>query len=150
MNAFIRTLFVFLILSLAIQGFSQDTNTQKTERKTQTDATKEEPRPGGLRKITTRSPRDWNFDINIDERALEANIEQAIENAMRSVEGVLEKIEIHIEPIEINLKDMNVDVDPIVVNIRDLNIDIEPIGVDLPDLDIDADMDHHDFDRDDV
>ena len=141
-----RSLSVLLILSLAtVSGFSQNV---KTEKKTQPEVTKEEPRPDGLKKITTHSLRDRDFDIHIDHEALARNIEMAVEHAMKSVEGTLERLEINIDPIEINLKDLNVDIDPIVVNIPNLNIDIEPIEVDIPDLDIDVDMDHHHFDWD--
>lgn len=147
MNTVNRTLFVVLILALAIPGFGQDTNTSKTEKKT--SETKDETRPNGLRKITTRSPRDFDFDIHIDKEALEANIERAVEQAMKSVEGTLERLEINIDPIEINMKDLNLDVTPIQLNIPKLNIDIDPIEVEMPDLDIEAHMNHHDFDRDD-
>src|SRR6476646_5889204 len=96
MNTRTGILFVFLILALAIQGFSQDSNTSKTEKKPQSDATQEETRSDGLRKITTRSSRNWNFDVRIDEKALEENIERAINQAMKSVEGTLERLEINI------------------------------------------------------
>ncbi len=146
-----RTLPGFLILALAIvPGFSQDANTKKAESKTSSVVTKEEPRSDGLKKITTRTSRDWDFDIHIDEEALEANIELAVEKAMKDLEIALEKLEkleIHIEPIEINLGKLNLDMKPIEIHIPNLNIEIEPIIIDLDDMDIDIDMDH-DFDRD--
>ena len=146
-----RTLFVFLILALAVvPGFSQDANTKKAGTKTPPVVTKEEPRADGLKKITTRTSRDWDFDIHIDEEALEANIELAVEKAMKDLEIALEKLEkleIHIEPIEINLVNLNLDMKPIEIHIPNLNIEIEPIIIDLDDMDIDIDMDD-DFDRD--
>ena len=144
-----RTLFVFLILALSIvPGFSQDANTKKAETKTSSVVIKEEPRSDGLKKITTRTSRDWDFDIHIDEEALEANIELAVEKAMKDLEIALEKLEkleIHIEPIEINLVNLNLDMKPIEIHIPNLNIEIEPIIIDLDDMDIDMD---DDFDRD--
>ncbi len=142
MSTLHRTLFVVLILALAsTTAFSQDSTRQKADKKDQPEETKE----GGLRKIGGRQHR--NFDINIDEKALKANIEGAIENAMRSVDMALDKLEINIEPIEIDLRSLNKDIEPILINIPNINIDIEPIEVDLRHLDID--MDHHDIDRDD-
>lgn len=150
-----RTLFMFLILALAVvPGFSQEANTKKAETKTPSVVTKEEPRSEGLKKITTRTSRDWDFDIHIDEAALEANIELAVEKAMKDVEIALEKLEkleIHIEPIEINLQKLNLDMKPIDIHLPHLNIDIAPILIDLDDLDIDIDIDEdfdHDFDND--
>src|SRR5258708_25828403 len=140
MNKINRTLFVLLIFSSAIPAYSQDkNNTQKVEKK-------EEIRPDGLRKISTKH-QDWDFDINIDEKALKANIEKAIESAMKSVDVALEKLEINIEPIVINMKGLNMDVNPIRIDIPNINIDIEPIEVDLGDLNINTDVRHHAFDR---
>src|SRR5438045_4499529 len=119
-----------LIFSLATApGFSQNVKTD-----VKPEVTKDEARPDGLKKITTRSLHDRNFDIHIDHEALARDIEEAVERAMKSVEGTLERLEINIDPIEINLKDLNVDIDPIVVNIPNLNINIEPIEVDMPDI----------------
>lgn len=144
-----RTLFVFLILSMIIvPGFSQEANTKNAETKTPPVVTKEEPRADGLRKITTRTSRDWDFDIHIDEEDLEANIELAVEQAMKEMEVTLEKLEkleIHLEPIEINLQKLNLDMKPIDIHLPHLNID--PILIDLDNLDIDIDIDE-DFDHD--
>ena len=112
------TLIAFLTISLAVPGFSQDVETSGKKD--------ESSKSEGLRKMTN-SQRNWNFDIRIDEAALEANIENAIENSMRSIEVALDRIEIHIAPIEINLGSFNMNMDPIMVNIPDLDIDIEPI-----------------------
>lgn len=151
-----RTLFGFMVLSLAmVPAFAQEVNTKKTETKTPV-VTKEEPRADGLRKLTTRKSSDWDFDIHIDEEALEANIERAVEKAMRDVEVAiekLEKLEIHIEPIEINLGKLNLDMKPIDIRIPNLNIEVEPIIIDLEDLDIDIDIDDDidvDVDEDDL
>lgn len=148
MRTHYRPLFVILMLLLASPGFSQDP--KKTEIKSDSRVSKEEPRADGLKKISGRPAREYDFDIHIDEKALEANIERAIEHAMRDVEEALDKLErqeIHIEPIEIELGDLNLDLDPIEIHIPDLDIDIDPIDIDLDDLDLDIDMDH-DFDHD--
>ena len=148
-----RILFLYLIVSLAsVPGFSQEDSQKKTAQ-----SAKEQPKTDktngelsgttGLRKIN--SHRDRNFDIKIDEEALEAKIESAVEEAMRSVEVELSRLEIHIEPIEIDLSNLDIDIDPIVINIPDLDIDIEPIEIDMEDMDIDIDIDEHDFDWDD-
>jgi hypothetical protein len=146
-----RILFGFIVFSLAIPAYSQDANTKKTQTKTPVITT-EEPRADGLKRITTRPARDWDFDIHIDEEALEANIERAVEQAMKEVDIALEKLEkleIHIEPIEINLNKLNLDMKPINIHIPHLNIDIEPIMIDLDDMDIDIDEDFdHDVDMD--
>lgn len=150
MNTTYRTLIAFLIFSVVIvPASSQDANTKKTEAKTSVVA-KEEPRADGLKRISTRPSRDWDFDIHIDEEALEANIELAIENAMRDVEITLEKLEkleIHIEPIEINLQELDLNTKPIQIRIPNLNIDIAPILIDLDDLDLDIDI-NEDFEHD--
>lgn len=146
-----RPLFVILILLLAIPGFSQDP--KKAEPKSDVKVSKEEPRADGLKRISGRPAREYDFDIDIDEKALEANIERAVERAMRDVEEALDKLErldIHIEPIEINLGDLNLDIDPIEIQIPDLDIDIdiEPLDMDM-DIDIDHDFDHDlDWDND--
>jgi hypothetical protein len=130
MNTINRSLVALLVLLTAIPCFSQDTKTDK-----KTESTKEQ-KTDGLRKISS-SHHDWDFDVNIDEKALEANIEAAIERAMRSVDVALEKLEINIDPIEINLgylKDAD-PVGPIKINIPNLNINIDPIEV--PEIDID-------------
>src|SRR5687768_828759 len=111
MKLYNRALLACLVIFLTMPGFSQETKPKKegqpvTDRSK--DETKEEPKSDDLRKIATGSGyRDLDFDINIDEEALEANIEMAVENAMESVEAVLESLEIHIEPIEIDMRDVN-------------------------------------------
>jgi len=144
MNTISRILFAFLVLLSVIPGFSQDAN-PKAEKKIQPDTPKEEFRMGGLKKVGGSS-RDWNFNIHIDKEALEANIESAIANAMKSMDA-LENLEIHIEPIEINLKDLNMDINPIEINIP--NINIEPIEINLGHLNVNTNIRHHHFDRDD-
>lgn len=152
MSPFIRIYLVSLIISLAsISGFSQEPTPKKdtvqpVKEQTPPDETKDaSSRTEGLRKITTRSPHGWDIDINIDEEALDANIELAIENAMESVEVALENLEIHIEPIEINLEELDLDFDPIEIEIPNLDIDVDPVEIDLNDIDIDIDIDEDDF-----
>jgi hypothetical protein len=148
----LRIVFAFLLASLATVGFSQQTNPRQ-EKKTQiTEGTVEESKTNGLRKVTNN--RNWNFEVNIDEEALEASIEAAIERAMLDVEVAmerLEKLEIHLEPIEINLsalENMDINIDPIVIDIGDLDIDIEVEVDELEDLDIEVDLGDLDEDED--
>ncbi len=157
-----RTL-AFTIFSLvSVAAFAQSDSVPAKKSKEKTD--QDEPKTAGLRKITTQSQlRGGNFDVNIDEEALEARIESAIEQAMASVEVALEKLEINIEPIEIDLGQLDelraldnledIHIDPIHINIpdMDIDIDIEPIEVNIPDIDIDLDdIDiDNDFDRND-
>jgi len=149
-----RILFACLIIFvISIPGFSQE-NPKKSiapraDQQSKTDETNEETsKAEGLRKIKTRSQlRDMDVNIHIDQKMLEASIESAIENAMRSVDVALERLEINIEPIEIDLRSLDMDAHPIEINIPDLNIniEIEPVEVDL---DIDNEMDQDRFDRD--
>lgn len=148
-----RILFLCLIVSLAsVPGFSQEDSQKKNTAQSAKEQPKTDKTNGessgttGLRKINTH--RDRNFDIKIDEEALEAKIESAVEEAMRSVEVELGRLEIHIEPIEIDLSNLDVNIDPIVINIPDMDINIEPIEIDMEDMDIDIDIDEHDFDWD--
>jgi len=123
-----------LILAFAtLTAVSQDSSQTKTDKSHQDEL----PKADGLKKISSGS-REWYFDVHIDHAALKKNIEVAIENAMKSVEA-LEKLEINIDPIEINLKDLNVDINPVIVNIPDPVVVIDPIEVNIPEIDIDAD-----------
>src|SRR6187455_2591805 len=76
---------------------------QDTKKNTSAVKETEEKSNSGLRKIKTSRGSDMDVDIKIDVKALEANIEHAVEQAMRSVENELEALEINFEPIEINL-----------------------------------------------
>jgi len=146
MNIHTRTLFVFLILSLAtVPVFSQ---ANKSNTNARAEETKAEPRTDGLKKIATRSARDWDFDIDIDEDALEATIEKAMEHAMKDVGVALEKLgklEIHIDPIEINLGEIDMDMSPIKINLPELKVNIDPIDIDMDDVDIDIDLNDDHF-----
>jgi len=142
MKTLTHTLFAFLFMALVIPGFSQN-STAKPDKKSE-PVVKEKASTDGLKKISSGSARDWDFDIHIDHAALAKNIEAAVENAMRSAEGALERLEINIDPIEINLKDLDVLTNPIVVNIPNMNFDIEPIEVNVPNIDVDVDVDMDD------
>src|SRR5258706_14775957 len=144
-----------IIFVISMPGFSQE-NPKKNiaprlEQQSKTDETNDKSKTEGLRKIKTRSQmRDLDIDIHIDQKAIEASIESPIENAMRSVDVALERLEINIEPIEIDLSRMDMEAHPIEINIPDLNIEIEPIEVDLDlNIDIDNDIDQDHFERDD-
>jgi hypothetical protein len=121
-----RLLFVFLVLGFtSIPGFSQ-----KTDPPNDSD---------GLRKITNGSGRDLDIEGQIDEDLLEANIELAVEDALKSVEVVLNRLDIHIEPIQIDLADLDININPVVINVPDVDIDIDPVEIDLGEMDVDVD-----------
>jgi hypothetical protein len=143
MNTIHCPAFVVLAVSLAISGFSQDTNTTKSEKKSKSDTAKEESRSAGLRKIAARPDRDWDFDIHIDQQALNANIDAAVENAMKSVDVALKNLDIHLDPIDINLG--NLDIEPIEVHIPNLDFDLPPVDVDQHDLHIDMNIGRDNF-----
>jgi hypothetical protein len=109
--------------------FSQ--NTDKSDKSA--DSKEESSRTNGLKRLT---PLHQKFEINEEE--LEANIERAIEHAMKSVDVALEKMEINLNSLD-NLK--NLSIDPIKIHIP--NINIEPIEVIIPNIDIDMDLDEH-------
>lgn len=111
MNQTNRVLSVFLMMCLPLAVFSQ-----KAASKT------EESRSSGMRKVA--SGQDLDIDIKIDHKQLEADIEAAVEDALRSIEHSLEGLEIHIEPISINLDKMDLNLEPLVINIPELNIEI--------------------------
>lgn len=118
---------IFVLICLPLAVFSQN------------DDSKTEGSKAGLRKIGGgRSPK---IDVHIDQAKLEADIEMAVETALRSVEHSLEGLQINIEPIEIDLGNLNIDLEPLVINIPDIDIDIEPIEVELDDMDMDMDND---------
>lgn len=147
MNTFHHSVLTSVILSLSVlQGHSQnDTNPlKKEEKEVQKESSEEKLLTEGLKKITTHASRDRNFNIHIDEEALERNIELTIENRMKLLEGALEEGN-HIEPIEIDLSKLNVDLDNFKINIPNLDIDIEPIVIDMNDLEVDKEIDHHHF-----
>lgn len=91
-------------------------------------------RPDGLVKI--RSSRNWDFNAQLDDQQLEATIEAALREALRSVESTLQSLEIQIAPIEIDLRHIDSVKQPIVIEIPDLDIDIEPIHLEIPEIDI--------------
>lgn len=129
-----RTLLVSLIISLSITGFSQ-----KNDPNPKTD---ESHKSEGLRKVTTRS-FDQEINIEIDEEAIEATVNEA----MKSVEDVLKNLELNLENLEINLSELEILAEPIVINIPD--IDLEPLEFDFHDTDFDIDIDEHsDWDND--
>jgi hypothetical protein len=106
-----------------------------------------EAKEAGLKKIAGGSAhKNLNIDVNIDEEALEASIEVAIKNAMESLR-VLEQLEIHIEPISIDLSNLNLLHNPIVIDIPHIEENVEPIDIDLDEMDFDMDIDM-DFDID--
>ena len=131
-----RNLPLLLVLAImvaaALPAKSQNTDRQEAKEKSE-----------GLRKISSTRP-DYKFEVRIDKEQLEATIEKAIENALRSVETALESIEIEIEDIEINLNSLEMNSESIIIDIPDIDV-----SIDLDELDIDLDEDDFDFDNDD-
>lgn len=122
MNSVIRFLLVVAMIGTAsLSAFSQQTNKNG-------ESSRE-----GLKKIAGPS-RNHEVDIDIDEEAIERSIEEALE----SVEATLRNLQIHIDPIHIDLKGL-MDMEPIIVDVPDLDMNIEPIDIDLDELDIDLD-----------
>ena len=142
MKKLTHTLLVLLFVCLVAPVFAQDTT--KEEEKSDT----KNGRTNGLKRITP--PRHWD----VDEDAIEVNVERAVERAMQSVEVALEKMEIHMRPLNFNMSHINIA--PVHVQIP--NIAIEPIEINIPPIEvnipkIDVDIDHHfrhlDWDDDD-
>lgn len=128
MNQISKTLLVCLVISsISITGFAQ--KAEPTVKK------EEESKSAGMRKVASGR----GVDVIIDKAKLEADIEEAVDRALREVHTKLESLEIHIEPIHIDLGSMNIALDPIVINIPELNIEIEPIEIELDELDFDED-----------
>ncbi|MBX2901860.1 MAG: hypothetical protein KF775_19580 [Cyclobacteriaceae bacterium] len=128
---------LLLISAISMSAIAQNSKDEKPSVKSD--------RPDGLVKIAGPT-QDWNFDIHIDGKALEQTIESALRLALRSVEHSLEAIQIHLEPIELNLRGLN-SVTPIEIRIPEIKVEVEPIEVELGDLDMDFDFDF-DFDLD--
>ncbi|MBN8576733.1 MAG: hypothetical protein J0L66_07300 [Cytophagales bacterium] len=128
---------LLLICAISMSAIAQNSKYEKPSVKSD--------RPDGLVKIAGPT-QDWNFDIHIDGKALEQTIESALRLALRSVEHSLEAIQIHLEPIELNLRGLN-SVTPIEIRIPEIKVEVEPIEVELGDLDMDFDFDF-DLDND--
>lgn len=128
-----HTLIALLLVCLVAPAFAQDT-TKEEEKSTDTKSS----RTQGLKRITP--PRHWD----IDDDAIDVNIERAVEHAMHSVEVALEKMEINLKPIDFNLKRLDIPA----VHVHIPNIAIEPIEVNIPPIDvnipeINVDVNHH-------
>lgn len=109
----------------SISAFSQDTDDKQS--KTQ-----------GPRKI---SGPTHQVHVEIDEEAISASVEVAVEQAMKTMEQTLNNIDIQIPQIDIDLSHINVN--PVMVNVPDLDIHIAPIPdihiapITIPDIQID-------------
>lgn len=138
-----RFLAICLIVLLAqIPGLSQDNNPQSDTAKPVNESSNPEIRSSA--RIIASGSFD-NIDIDINEEALETDIEIAIDNAMRSVEIVLEGLPVHLDLMKTDFSGLDVEFDPIDINLRDMNIDIEPVEFDMEDLDINIKLDDDDF-----
>lgn len=129
---------IVVLICLPLAGFAQNQDS-KTESNS------------GLKKIGGgRSPR---IDIHIDQAKLEADIEAAVETALKSVEHSLEGLHINIEPIEISLGSLEAldaleplgslealdALEPLAIIIPELDINIEPIEIELDELEMGID-----------
>jgi hypothetical protein len=138
-----RFLAICLIVLLAqIPGLSQDNNLQSGTAKPVNENSKPEIR-SSTRKIAPGS-FEMDLDIDIDENALETDIEIAIDNAMRSVEIVLEGLPVHLD-LKTDFNGLDMEFDPIDINLGDLDIDIEPVEFDLEDMGLNIKRDDDDF-----
>lgn len=127
-----------LMICLTLPGLSQQIPTRQEES---------DPKAGGLKRIAGGS-HQRGLRIQLNEEAMEASVEAAVESAMVSVESALRQLE-HlefIEPIEINLDQLDLALEPLEIEIPELDFDIEPIHIELDELDLhldfDADCDH--------
>lgn len=96
-----------------------------------------------LRKIASGS-YEIDLDISIDDERIGADIEAAVDNAIRSTELVLEGL----QPIDMDFSDLNIDFDPGIIDLHGLDIDIEPVGFDMDAWDININEDQFRFDDD--
>lgn len=135
-------LILTLLTVVVAPAFAQET--EKTGKPV-TDP-KSETRQDGLVKIAGPA-RNLNFVIRLDGKALEQDIESALRLALRSVDHSVEAIQIHLQPIAINLQALNQLNNTIEINIPHIDVDIEPMEIEMDDFDFDFDFDH-DFDLD--
>jgi len=139
-----RFLAICLIVLIAqIPGLSQDNNPQSDTAKPFNENSNKEIR-SSVRKIASGS-FEMDLDIDIDEEALGADIEIAIDNAMRSVEIVLEGLPVHLDLMKTDFSGLDIEFDPIDINLRDMDIEIEPVEFDMDDLDMNIKRDDDDF-----
>ena len=103
----------------------------------------------GLKKISGPT-REINIDI--DERAIEASVEEA----MQLLEKDLEKLEVDLERLDIDLSKLaNIEIPEINLESMEINIpeiNIEPIEIDIPELHfqpVDVNIPEIEFDEED-
>lgn len=144
MNLHNRFLAVCLIVLVAqIPGLTQHSNSQSVPVKPVEENSKGEIGNDGLRKVASGT-FETDVDLNIDQKILEADIEMAIDNAMRSIEIVLDYLPIRLKPLEMDFSDLNMKFDAINVSLPNMDIEIEPVGVDLDEMDINIQIDEDD------
>ena len=122
MNNFNRVsaaLFIILISCTTVFSQVADTSAKKDHRAI---GPKEESSKESVLRRITGPMHEWDFNIKIEEDALEASIEQAVERAMESVEASLDRLEIHIDPIEIDMSNINIDMVPIRIDLSHLDL----------------------------
>jgi hypothetical protein len=127
----------------AIFSYSQGNLIPKQEKKT-SEAVKTPSGKEGLRKIS--QPKALDIEVDIDEVEIENSIKIEVDRAVRTVENIMENMEIHIAPIEIEFPEINIDTDHF-IDLADIDIDIDPIDIEDIDIEIDIDSDFE-FDND--
>jgi hypothetical protein len=141
MNASIRLFVLLFTLMIAMSGFSQQADPEK-------ELDERNAKPSGsapLKKIPTHK-QALDLDIDIDEQALEADIERAMQ-----VELNVEDIEIQVEEVDPILSDMNIVVDPVVeIDVPEIEIEPEMDYFEMKDIDIDIDEEDFQWDREEA
>jgi hypothetical protein len=132
------------VLVAQTPGLTQHSNSQSVSDKPIAENTEEETGNDGFRKVASGS-FEMDLDLNIDQKILEADIEMAIDNAMRSIEIVLDDLPIRLEPLEMDFSDLDIKFDAIDISLHDMDIEIEPVRVDLDEIDINIKVDEDDF-----
>lgn len=127
------------VLVAHIPGLTQQTNSQSEPVKPVHEHSKVETGDDGLRKVASGS-FERDLDLNIDQKLLEADIEMAIDNAMRSIEIVLDELPIRLEPLEMDFNDLNIKFEGITVSLPEMDIDIEPVRFDMDEIDINIEV----------
>jgi hypothetical protein len=132
------------VLGAQIPGLTQDSNSQSVPDKPVADNTEVEIGNDRFRKVASGS-FEMDLDLNIDQKILESDIEIAIDNAMRSIEIVLDDLPIRLEPLQMDFSDLNIKFDPINFSIPEIDIEIEPVKVDMDEIDMNIEVDEGDF-----
>src|SRR5215213_3025453 len=98
-----RIIFACCLISLvSVPAFSQDAKKSKTKEQSE----QKDPKEAGLRKIASgRGVQD--IKVEIDEEAIEAEVEEAVSRAMEDVEEAMEAVEAVLDNLDF---DINIDI----------------------------------------